>query len=354
MRSTKTTTMAAKQQDTLADVKLFLETRHKPTNVGDARRVEIVCSSAKHNMDAQTTTTAYRLFSQTIHLDPKQIPVWPRTTNVCCWHCTEPFDTTPVSVPKTELPGDDGYVYVIYGVFCSGNCGARWIVNHHSYDRQHILLRFKKLLIDVFQCPAIDVFNMKLAPEQPFVALTKFGGPWTIEQFREKSLTVDVEILTPPFVSYDMVLREHARDLGGIAPSRVPPTTGHQIHGLQRPSSVSRRGRGETSLLPRDNMSDAGLDSSGDNLTGVCNGLVDGGLFVGYLNRKTAVETSTASGAVTATAAKAATAPSAPQQSTARKGSRRRAAINTNAAIAEAKATGNVQGTLAQFIRVTK
>ncbi|MCH9716934.1 MAG: hypothetical protein K0U52_07605 [Gammaproteobacteria bacterium] len=282
----------AKSKDTLEDVHVFLNTRQLPQLPVDEhgqpriKQCEIVCSSAKHDMGRPSKTTTYRLFSQTITLDPKTFDKWPRSTDKCCWHCTETFDTTPLSIPKAQLPNEDTMLYMLYGIFCSASCACKWIMDKHTHDAHQILLRFKELLVNVFGCDAVDVFNLQLAGH-PQTSLIKFGGSKTIEQFRRDALTVDVELLEPPFITYDMVLRERRRD--HLTQQSTNSTqenqqsqqqdnqeklldslesTNHPIRGLRRPTQEAQ----EAQEPP--------------NETGVCNGLVEGGLFQDYVQQQ--------------------------------------------------------------------
>lgn len=337
------TQLGGKNADTLADARLFLETRNRSAGLTATNDIEIVCSSAKHNMDANTKSIALRLFSQTIRLDPHRFTHWPTTTDLCCWHCTEPFDTTPISVPRSQLPGEDEVVYVLYGVFCSANCGARWITSHHR-DKHMVLLRFKRMLVDVFKCAPIDVFNLKLAPEA--MTLAKFGGPYSLQEFRSKSVTTHVELTEPPFVNYDMVLQEHARAIGGVQPGEQVPS-GHQISGLRRPTSMARRGLcGENTLLMTTKTKTSVLSDTTDepttdeptNHTGVCGGLKEGGLYKEFLHQKQIegsapdFDTEEKKYVKPATEARSRKKP-------------------TTLNVAKAKSVGNVQGTLARFMR---
>ena len=332
-----------RSMDTLSDARLFRATRNVPVNIGSAHEVkieEVVCSSSKFSMDSRKITTALRLFSQTIYLDPHRVGVWPTSTSICCWHDTEPFTTTPISIPKSQLHGDDEMVYVVYGVFCSVECASRWIITHHR-DAAQILLRFNRLLVEVYMMNPVDVFDMKLAPDA--ISLSKFGGPYTLDAFRAKNKTVVVELLEPPFITYDMVLQEHARDVGGLQPA-IPVGTGHQIRNIRRPSSLSRRGRNTDNTLLQMVSPENVMGENTEESTGVCTGLMDGGLFRSFSNALTSSDGNVADGEEK---------PDVRPVGKKTKG-KPRAANASAVAIAEVKASGKGHGTLAQFIRAAK
>jgi hypothetical protein len=129
-------------------------------------------------------------------------------------------------------------VLVVYGVVCSANCGVAHILERNTYDQQLQLLLFKSMMTDVFGLDATSVFALEPAP--PRIFLRMFGGHLSIDEFRQRSLSVRSTMLTPPFISYSMVLEENAR-VRELPEARVdgaiPPITSHAIRGLRRPTT---------------------------------------------------------------------------------------------------------------------
>lgn len=255
------------RHDTVSDVKVFLEREHPDRE----RTIEVVCSSARRDMDRQAKHVPYRLFCETLNLFPEtraapgagSVPRnWPLRTPIVCWHDCHPFDTVPLPIPKfVRLNGNTDNTYTVYGVFCSCNCAIAYILERNTYDQQQLLLRFKQMAINIFRMSSTDVFAFEPAP--PRIFLTLFGGHLTIEQFRRSSLVSRSTLLTPPFISYSMVLEENARLLTGAttesaiaqlgdAANRVsldatpPPTTRtqHGTRGLRRPPVQDATGTG--------------------------------------------------------------------------------------------------------------
>lgn len=231
------------RHDTLNDVRVFLQ-REAPDR---ARTIEVVCSSARRDMDRHATHTPYRLFSQTMALFPEcegqQAPSstsWPTSTSLCCWHDCHPFTTTPIPIPKVRSKQTNTHVFVVYGIFCSANCAVAYILEKNTYDQQLVLLQFKTIMVDVFGLDADSVFALE--PAAPRIFLTMFGGHLSIDRFRDQSLTVRATLLQPPFISYSMVLEENARvkESGGCdaLDGGIAPITSHVIRGLRRPTKM--------------------------------------------------------------------------------------------------------------------
>lgn len=229
------------RHDTVNDVRVFLE-REAPNR---AKTIEVVCSSARRDMDRRATHVPYRLFCETVSLFPEQQRVggeepvqWPSSTDICCWHDCHPFTGTPIPIPKNRGKRGDSNVLVVYGVVCSANCGVAHILERNTYDQQLQLLLFKSMMTDVFGMDATSVFALEPAP--PRIFLRMFGGHLSIDEFRQRSLTVRSTMLTPPFISYSMVLEENAR-VRELPEARVdgaiPPITSHAIRGLRRPTT---------------------------------------------------------------------------------------------------------------------
>jgi hypothetical protein len=365
-----------RSQDKLEDVLLFLDRTEQSTS-----QKHIVCSSVEHSMGRRHKVIGFPMFSQRMRADGATVEEWPERTEVHCFYDGEPFDTVPITVPHCE----DGGTYGVRDVVCSGNCGVSWIVSNFAYNKQSVLQRFNKMLVEVFRLPPIDVFNMKMAP--PLRALRKFGGPYTIEQFREKSLVANVVLVEPPFITRAMFFQEQQRNRNGEgagagasagANTNADPAAfdgdhqqrehvggdmqhnSHRISNLRRPRSVSRTARSDNNntLVHMAQTSgaaevetNAGVEvGAGANAsasakdsghTGVCNGLQEGGLYRKFVSEKNMGGD------------EASTLAPKPQTKTAARGKSRKRNASTGSRIAEARASG-VQGTLAQFIRTTK
>ena len=127
---------------------------------------------------------------------------------MCCWHCTEPFECQPIGIPSDILI-DTGQI-VCDGNFCSYSCALTWLFSSGSTHREY---QAKQLLTQV----AREQHGVsKIVPAPPMLALAKFGGPMSIEQFRSTQTTHAI-VVSPPFVCQGIVYEE--RFGGEEAPS---------------------------------------------------------------------------------------------------------------------------------------
>ena len=239
-----TRTSKNNRHDTLSDVNIFLE-REFPDRT---KTIEVVCSSARRDMDRHANHTPYKLFCETLALFPEYVSgvrgndaTWPQSTSIVCWHDCHRFDTVPIPIPKVSrhTNNNQNMIYTIFGVFCSCNCAVAYILERNTYDQQQMLLLFKQMVIDVFHLDTRDVFTFEPAPPRIFLDL--FGGHLTLAQFRKSSLVSRNTLLNPPFISYSMVLEENTRQNSTTEnKTRTEselflPITSHAIRGLRKP-----------------------------------------------------------------------------------------------------------------------
>jgi hypothetical protein len=119
----------------------------------------------------------------------------PDTTDVACFWCSHEFDGAPCFLPVKE----EMATYHIYGNFCSPQCALSFLLEEHidshvRWDRMALLHRMYR--------PAGKI-NGRLYPAPPRESLTRFGGVYTIEKFREliRENRMRVDIHLPPMVS---------------------------------------------------------------------------------------------------------------------------------------------------------
>ena len=124
---------------------------------------------------------------------------WPQSTEICCWHCTEPFDGQPIGIP---LKYDPNGTIVCDGNFCSYGCALTHVFTHRTSFREY---QTKLMLLQV----AREVHGIEfVVPAPPPLALQKFGGHLSIDEFRSVTTQHSV-VVNPPFVSQDIVCEEH-------------------------------------------------------------------------------------------------------------------------------------------------
>lgn len=121
--------------------------------------------------------------------------------NVACYWCCHKFSNIPVGIPKKYFNGK----FYLYGCFCSYNCASAHLMNSNNNERweQYSLLNYMYSFLN--KCSPVKI---KLAPRREL--LTLFGGPLSIEQFRNASLQNDknYNVLEPPLVSLSSQIEE--------------------------------------------------------------------------------------------------------------------------------------------------
>lgn len=119
------------------------------------------------------------------------------TRAACCWHCCEPLDREPMPIPRLYDAVEGAYY--VYGATCSPECAKAYILEHSSFDRAAQLTTFARMLRDVYA--VVDA----VTETPPRSCLRRFGGP-----FEPRGARVLCRVSEPPFVSYCMVVEEHA------------------------------------------------------------------------------------------------------------------------------------------------
>ena len=209
------------------------------------------CCSAHSTLvsDQNTTFTSLKLHGNIMTLKGTRIQSWPSSTEVACWYDTFPFTTMPIPLPHhyDELKRS----YVVYGNLCSVECALAYL---HRESRRHDLWERVVLFEDMMH----KVFQLKIdgkEPAPPFLTLTRFGGFYSIDEFRQSFTTLKLSVITPPFIMYPLVIQERhrKRDQGGsgngngngsgslveaVHKEETVLSTGHVLRGLRRPQKM--------------------------------------------------------------------------------------------------------------------
>ena len=154
-------------------------------------------------------------------------------TNINCWHCCHRFDTEPLKIPRVYDSLEKKYH--IYGCFCSPACAKTYIVENTTFDKAQHMNVFIRMLREIYG------ITESIVQAPPRVSLNIFGGPYDIETFRTK--TNMCNIITPPFVSYCMIVEEQKRSeevgvsfnkqiqsVRGIGKIEIPPESSEDIY----------------------------------------------------------------------------------------------------------------------------
>jgi hypothetical protein len=145
-----------------------------------------------------------------------------RKPDCACWHCCHAYESEGFRIPRVFDPQEQQYH--VYGWFCSANCAKAYILEHSTFDRGYQMNIFVRMLRQVYKIEtAIDE-----AP--PRLSLKMFGGPFDIEAFRKE--TNLCTLVTPPFVSYSMLIEERTPP----AHERQDSMTRGTVRGLKRPT----------------------------------------------------------------------------------------------------------------------
>lgn len=251
----KTLTMAEEKKDNvdlsdLSDPSIKVYSNRKkpddtvPLFLNDGARLEIEeesCCSAHSTLvsDQNTVYTSLQLHGKVMTLKGTKLDSWPVATDVACWYDTFQFTTTPVPLPHHF--DHQKRAYVVYGNVCSVECALAYM---HRENRRHDLWERIVLFEDMMH----NVFKKKIAgcePAPPFLTLSKFGGFYTIEEYRASFTTLKIAVITPPFLMYPLVIQEkHLKvdvdrvDGNAVQQDETVLSTGHVLRGLRRPKKL--------------------------------------------------------------------------------------------------------------------
>ena len=120
--------------------------------------------------------------------------ILPEKTEIACFWCSCQFNWQPCVLPEREEKG----IYRVYGNFCSPSCAMSYILNesldtHVRWERIALLHRIYSPLFK----------SGRIFPSPPRESLRLFGGPLSIDEFRNiiSSSKVRIDIHIPPMVS---------------------------------------------------------------------------------------------------------------------------------------------------------
>ena len=103
---------------------------------------------------------------------------WPRCTDLLCWNCAHPFEGPPLGLPKSYDERTEQFV--VTGIFCGPGCVVRYAREHSPEQLVPRRLGWFGLFLRKAFGREYDFYPA--AP--PRYMLQAFGGPLTIEQFR--------------------------------------------------------------------------------------------------------------------------------------------------------------------------
>lgn len=105
---------------------------------------------------------------------------WLKKTTVHCWWCCFPFEDSPVAIPVRYLKKTDQFS--VKGCFCSFNCAKKYIIE----TKNNQVVRDRSLVLLSMMYSKLTGKKNRITPALDREILNIFGGPFTIEQFRDK------------------------------------------------------------------------------------------------------------------------------------------------------------------------
>jgi len=109
-----------------------------------------------------------------------------------CWWCCHKFKTCPVGLPIRFEKSTNSYN--MHGFFCSYNCACAYAISTGRAEKSRPLLF--RILMKQYK----DVKKSTVEPAPHYTALAAFGGPLTIDAFRQQHCR-STRIITQPMES---------------------------------------------------------------------------------------------------------------------------------------------------------
>jgi|SaaInlStandDraft_5_1057022.scaffolds.fasta_scaffold74997_1 hypothetical protein len=125
-------------------------------------------------------------------------------TDIACWYCSCTFDTAPCFIPERYNSGK----FHVFGCFCTYNCALKF-----NSELKDCRVSIRESLIKQL-CIKIYGEKFTIHDTHDKFALSKFGGPLSIEEFRNNKLlcTKEYVIKLPPLIQLAPIVEEKYRD----------------------------------------------------------------------------------------------------------------------------------------------
>ena len=116
-------------------------------------------------------------------IDTNKTGTWPTKSNIDCLWCCHSFDTAPFGIPTRR----DGDTFTMFGNFCCAECSAAY--NFDSKISGDEMWERYSLINMIY---SEDGKEIKIA--LPRLSLKKFGGPFSIAEFRRHNPSKNFKI----------------------------------------------------------------------------------------------------------------------------------------------------------------
>ncbi len=119
-------------------------------------------------------------------------------TNVACWWCCHTFDSYPVCAPVKYDERKE--LFNVVGCFCSFNCSKSYVTSEINM----------KSFLNSFLVKTLKGQLQYIKPAPPRTILKMFGGPLSIEEYRQTFTSLDtVKINVFPMVFFPTQIEYH-------------------------------------------------------------------------------------------------------------------------------------------------
>ena len=135
---------------------------------------------------------------------------WPKSTNLHCWYCRLPFETTPVPIVQQYDPIRDQYD--VYGIACSPSCSKAFISRSNNNDSRTRLMWQSKMLIDVFGWPR----EIPIPMANDWESIDCFGGYLSIDEWRKQNPGIKIRVKKPPFIPFHVFTETEHQQLSVV------------------------------------------------------------------------------------------------------------------------------------------
>jgi hypothetical protein len=162
-------------------------------------------SDLKNGILNCTSNLKKNIFESNVNFYNTQQNDWVTETDIACWWCCHKFNYIPLGIPN-YICKDKFY---LFGCFCSFNCMLAYnldINDSKIWDRQSYIYQMKN---------HIDPDNkINIHPAPPRQVLQMFGGPLSIQEYRESFYLVNKEYryFLPPMISIVGLIEEDVKD----------------------------------------------------------------------------------------------------------------------------------------------
>jgi|UniRef100_A0A6C0EDM2 hypothetical protein len=168
--------------------------------ISNNNNVNIINNNANNSNSSEINTTINQNKFIINNINKVVTHICTFTKNTKCWWCKNLFITPSVQLPEDYF--NDTFFCI--GHFCSFNC-----MKSYNLDLNDSLIYKRDSLINLLYYLTYSEYkNIVRAPH--WLTLNEFGGPLTLEMFRENINfnTTDYLILHPPLISRQMQIEE--------------------------------------------------------------------------------------------------------------------------------------------------